>query len=50
VTAGLVVALFSGCATQKDFLQITPEPLAKTLDGRRCKSTRAHAVGTTRAS
>ncbi len=35
LTAGLVVALFSGCATQKDLSQITPEPFGKTLDGRR---------------
>ena len=33
MTAGLAVALFSGCASQKDFSKITPEPFGKTLDG-----------------
>jgi len=48
LTAGLVVALFSGCATQKDFLQITPEPFGKTLDGTPVQIyTLRNAVGTT---
>jgi len=33
LTAGLEVALFSGCATEKDLSQITPQPFGKTLDG-----------------
>ena len=33
LTAGLAVALFSGCATPKDLSKITPEPFGKTLDG-----------------
>ena len=35
MTGGLTVALFTGCAAQKDLSQITPEPFGKTLDGRR---------------
>src|SRR5487761_2231417 len=33
MAAGLAVAIFSGCATQKDPSQIVPEPFGKTLDG-----------------
>ncbi len=33
LTAGLAVALFSGCATEKDLSQITPQPFGKTQDG-----------------
>lgn len=33
IAAGLAVAIISGCATPKDFSQITPEPFGRTLDG-----------------
>jgi aldose 1-epimerase len=34
LTAGLAVALFTGCTTHNSFSLITPEPFGKTLDGK----------------
>ena len=48
LAAGLAVALLSGCATEKDTTQITPQPFGRTPDGTPVEIyTLRNAVGTT---